>query len=186
MSDATVRDANNLEGQKQDVTKSNNPTEGKTYTQEEFDKTLQSEADKRVTEALKTAKEKWQEEFEANLKKEKSEAARLAKLSAEERAQEEFKKEKEKLDSDRMQFERERLELQVRKDLREQGVAESFAPFLMGEDAENSLKNINSFKASWDKVLEMAVKEQLKGAPPKAGTSGGVKNVWETVSEKYK
>ena len=62
--------------------------ENKTYSEKDF----QSEVDRRVTEALKTAHTKWQTEYETKLKAEKDEAARLAKMSADERAQAEFDK----------------------------------------------------------------------------------------------
>ena len=56
----------------------NSNAEPKTYSEQEFN----SEVDRRVTEAIKTAQGKWQTEYEEKLKKEKDEAARLAKLSA--------------------------------------------------------------------------------------------------------
>lgn len=163
---ATVGASENLEGQQENM-------EEVTYTQEEFEKKLQSEADKRVTEALKTNQEKWKKEYEENLKKEKDEAARLARLSADERAKAELEKEKEKFESDRKAFERERLELQVRKNLGAEGLNENFASFLIGKDADESMKNIKDFKDTWDKALEFAVKEQLKGEAPEAASSVG-------------
>ena len=62
--------------------------ENKTYSEKDF----QSEVDRRVTEALKTAHTKWKTEYETKLKAEKDEAARLAKMSADERAKAEFDK----------------------------------------------------------------------------------------------
>lgn len=158
-----------------------------TYTQEEFDKQLQSEADKRVTEALKTAKAKWESDYKDKLKKEKDEAARLAKMSAEDRAKEEFEKQKQDFEAERKQFERDRLELQVKKDLNEQGLNESFSSFLIGKDADSSLANIKSFKSAWDKALSEAVKEKLKGEPPKASPGQNEsQDVFERLKEKYK
>ena len=158
-----------------------------TYTQEEFDKQLQSESDKRVTEALKTAKAKWESDYKDKLKKEKDEAARLAKMSAEDRAKEEFEKQKQDFEAERKKFERDRLELQVKKDLNEQGLNESFSSFLIGEDADSSLANIKSFKGAWDKALSEAVKEKLKGEPPKASPGQNeTQDVFERLKEKYK
>ena len=59
-----------------------NKPEGKTYTEEELQKLIQSESDKRVTQAMKTAEQKWQREYEKKLEDEKSEAEKLAKMSA--------------------------------------------------------------------------------------------------------
>ncbi|WP_392435367.1 DUF4355 domain-containing protein [Finegoldia magna] len=171
----------------QQETQESEQQEQVTYTQEEFDKQLQSEADKRVTEALKTAKAKWESDYKDKLKKEKDEAARLAKMSAEDRAKEEFEKQKQDFEAERKQFERDRLELQVKKDLNEQGLNESFSSFLIGEDADSSLANIKSFKGAWDKALSEAVKEKLKGEPPKASPGQSeTQDVFERLKEKYK
>lgn len=171
----------------QQETQESEQQEQVTYTQEEFDKQLQSEADKRVTEALKTAKAKWESDYKDKLKKEKDEAARLAKMSAEDRAKEEFEKQKQDFEAERKQFERDRLELQVKKDLNEQGLNESFSSFLIGEDADSSLANIKSFKGAWDKALSEAVKEKLKGEPPKASPGQNeTQDVFERLKEKYK
>lgn len=171
----------------QQETQESEQQEQVTYTQEEFDKQLQSEADKRVTEALKTAKAKWESDYKDKLKKEKDEAARLAKMSAEDRAKEEFEKQKQDFETERKQFERDRLELQVKKNLNEQGLNESFSSFLIGEDADSSLANIKSFKGAWDKALSEAVKEKLKGEPPKASPGQNEsQDVFERLKEKYK
>lgn len=171
----------------QQETQESEQQEQVTYTQEEFDKQLQSEADKRVTEALKTAKAKWESDYKDKLKKEKDEAARLAKMSAEDRAKEEFEKQKQDFEAEREQFERDRLELQVKKDLNEQGLNESFSSFLIGEDADSSLANIKAFKGAWDKALSEAVKEKLKGEPPKASPGQSeTQDVFERLKEKYK
>lgn len=175
------------ETEQQETQENEQQEEKVTYTQEEFDKQLQSEADKRVTEALKTAKAKWESDYKDKLKKEKDEAARLAKMSAEDRAKEEFEKQKQDFEAERKQFERDRLELQVKKDLNEQGLNESFSSFLIGEDADSSLANIKAFKGAWDKALSEAVKEKLKGEPPKASPGQSeTQDVFERLKEKYK
>lgn len=180
-------DEENTEQQEPQEPQESEQQEKVTYTQEEFDRQLQSESDKRVTEALKTAKAKWESDYKDKLKKEKDEAARLAKMSAEDRAKEEFEKQKQDFETERKQFERDRLELQVKKNLNEQGLNESFSSFLIGEDADSSLANIKSFKGAWDKALSEAVKEKLKGEPPKANPGQSeTQDVFERLKEKYK
>ena len=144
----------------------------KTYTQAELDKMLQSETDKRVTEALKTAQEKWSKEYAEKLENEKKEAERLAKLSAEEREKDKFDKERKAFEAERAQFERDRLEMQVAKELTNVGLDASFASVLMGADADASMENIKTFKASFDKAVEAAVKARLAGRTPDSGSGG--------------
>lgn len=142
----------------------------KTYTQAELDKMLQSETDKRVTEALKTAQEKWSKEYAEKLENEKKEAERLAKLSAAEREKDKFDKERKAFEEERAQFERDRLEMQVAKELTNVGLDASFASVLMGADADASMENIKTFKASFDKAVEAAVKARLAGRTPDSGS----------------
>lgn len=145
----------------------NNNAEGKTYTEEELKTRLQSETDRRVTEALKTAQSKWQKEYEAKLEKEKSEAEKLAKMTADERAKAEFEKEREKFEKDRQKFYRDQLELETVKELSKQGLDTEFSSFLMGKDAEATNENIKLFKEKFDSAIENAVNERLKGKTPK-------------------
>lgn len=147
----------------------------KTYTQAELDKMLQSETDKRVTEALKTAQEKWSKEYAEKLENEKKEAERLAKLSAAEREKDKFDKERKAFEEERAQFERDRLEMQVAKELTNVGLDASFASILMGVDADASMENIKTFKASFDKAVEAAVKARLAGRTPDSGSGSELK-----------
>lgn len=142
----------------------------KTYTQAELDKMLQSETDKRVTEALKTAQEKWSKEYAEKLENEKKEAERIAKLSAEEREKAKFDKERKAFEDERAQFERDRLEMQVAKELANEGLDTAFASILMGADADSSMENIKTFKASFNKAVEAAVKARLAGKAPESGS----------------
>lgn len=148
--------------------------EEKTYTQAELDKMLQSETDKRVTEALKTAQEKWSKEYAEKLENEKKEAERLAKLSAEEREKAKFDKERKEFEDERAQFERDRLEMQVAKELANEGLDTAFASILMGADADSSMENIKTFKARFDKAVEAAVKARLAGRAPESGSGNGL------------
>ena len=144
-----------------------NPTgSGATYTQEDFDKRLQSETDKRVTEALNTQRAKLEQEFAEKQK----EAERLAKMSAEQRDAEIQKQAREKLDAERAEFERERLTFEVGKQLAKEGLDPNFAEFLTGANADESAANIKAFKSAFKKAVEAGVTEKLGSKPPAAGT----------------
>lgn len=181
---ATLRDENNLQGQNQEGGEQSPPqqtetppanegeeTESKTFTEEEFNKALQAESDRRVTEALKKAQGKWEADYKQKLETEKDEAARLAKMSAEERAKEEFKKEQEKFNTERAEFNKKALRMEVVEQLSQEGLDTSFATFLVGENAETSKENITAFKEAFNSAVEKAVKERLPGTPPPAGGS---------------
>lgn len=141
--------------------------EDKTYTQEELDKKLQSETDKRVTEALKTAKAKWEKEYEEKLEKEKKETERLSKLSAEEREQELLKQKEQELEEKEKAIRLKELHLDTIEILSEENLPVGFAEFLIKDDAETTNKNIKKFKKEWQDALSKAVDERIKGKSPK-------------------
>lgn len=140
--------------------------EVETFTKDEVEKMLQSEADKRVSTALKTAKEKWEQEYTSKLETEKSEAEKLAKLSEEERFQVKLNQEKEQFENERKEFMKHKMELQTVKELQANDLPVEFADYLVAEDAESVRANIETFKTAWVSVLENAVEERLKGKTP--------------------
>lgn len=105
--DDTVGDPedNSTRGSKEE---SKNPEVTLTKTAEELQILLQSEADKRVTQAIKTAQEKWQTEYETKLK-----AERFAKLSAEEKEKELLKKQQEEIEKRERAIAQRALELKA-------------------------------------------------------------------------
>lgn len=152
---------NNLEDKKDEV---------KTFTQEEVEKMLQAETDRKVSKALETAKAKWEQEYDEKLKQEKSEAEKLAKLTEQERLKLEFDKKMEQFESERKQFLREKLELQTVKELSAIGLPADFSKFIVAETADEIKTNIDTFKKHWEQALEKAVNEKLSGTTPKTAT----------------
>lgn len=141
--------------------------ETKTYTQEEVDKLLQSEADRRVTEALKTARAKWEKEFREKLEKEKKEVERLSKLSAEEREKELLKQKEQELAEKERAIRMKELHLDTIEILAQEGLPVGFAEFLIKDDAETTNENIKKFKKEWQEALSKAVDERIKGKSPR-------------------
>lgn len=138
--------------------------EVKTYTEEELQKLLQRETDRRVTSAQK----KWEAEYKERLEAERSEAEQLASMSAEERAKAEFEKEKSAWEKEKEAFEKEKMKLEATKLLDAEGLPISFVDYVADGTAEEVVENVKVFKESWEKALEEAVSERLRGKAPKA------------------
>lgn len=174
MSGGQVSGANGTDVQTDDAAMQNGNQMGqnntKTYTQEEFDKALLAEADKRVNSALENARAKWEKEYSEKLKTEKDEAARLAKMSAEERKKEEFDKRIKDFEEREAKYNRERLEFECTKQLAAEKLPVEMSEMLTGSDAEKTKSNIETFKAVFSKAVENAVTERLKGATPPTKT----------------
>lgn len=134
----------------------------KTFTQDEVDKMLQSESDKRVTNALAKAKEKWLVEAE----NEKAEAQKLAAMTQDERIQAEILKEKEAFESERATFLKEKMEMSAIKELAHEKLPTEFVKFVVGNTEEELKENINIFKEVWSEAIKAAVDNKLVGKVP--------------------
>ena len=159
---ATLGADANLKGQNQEV---------KTYTEDEFNSKLESETDRRVTEALNTARGKWEKEYNQKMEEAKKDAERRAKLSADEKAREDFQKERDAFEKEKQALYRDKLEVNTRKNLRDEGLNEDFATFLMGNDEETTKENIKIFKSDFDEKVKEEVERRLKGTAPKTGVT---------------
>ena len=148
--------------------------ETKTFTEEEVAKRLQSETDKRVSQALATAKAKWESEFQEKLQQEKSEAEKLAKMSEAERNQLQLDQMKQEFENERKQFLREKMELQTVKELSANGLPTEFSKFVLADTAEDVRENIKVLKDAFALAIEQAVEKRLQGTTPKASSQKGV------------
>jgi hypothetical protein len=152
----------------------NNPSEPEetvTMSKQEYEASLQKEADRRVSQALSTQKAKLEAELRATLEAEIEESKKLAKLSKEERDKAEFEKERAKFEAERQQHLLEKLELETVKQLAERKLPTSFSSFLLGKDAETTLSQLNDFEDAYRQSIEEAVAERLKGKTPTSGTT---------------
>ena len=137
------------------------PTEGKVFTQDDIQKII----NKTIAKERKRAEE------------EKTEAERLAKMSAEEKARHEFEKEKAMFEEERQAYLKEKLEMQVVRELNQKNLPMEFSKYLVGSDAEQCLENIKEFEMVFNAALDRLVNQRLKGTTPQVGkveVSGGI------------
>ena len=140
-------------------------------TKVEEPKTLtmtQAELDALITKRLERASKKAGEE--------KVEAEKLAKMSETERQQALFETEKASFAEERKLYRREKLELQVVKELSTKSLPTEFSKYLIGEDAETCMSNIKEFDLHWQQAIANALDGKLRGNTPKTG-SGKVDGV---------
>lgn len=144
-----------------------------------FDDFLQTEDnraefDRRVQKAVKTAVSNAQEKWKALTDDKLSEAEKLAKMTKEEKAEYHNKKlEKELADLKRQNVITEMAKT-ARKMLEEEGIniPDELLGHLVSENAENTKAAVEIFSKMYKAAVQAAVKDALKGNPPKAGTGG--------------
>lgn len=132
----------------------------KTYTQEEVLALLQSETDKRVSQALKTQQKKYEKQLS------------LSKLDGNEREKAEKDNRIAELEEQLAQFTIERNKSELKSVLSSRGLSAEFADIInISDDIEASQANIDKL----DKLFKMAVKaeveKRLAGTTPKGNTA---------------
>lgn len=131
-------------------------TEVKTYTQEEVLKLLQSETDKRVSQALNTQKKKYEKELS------------LSKLDGSEREKAEKDAEIAELREQLAQFTIERNKSELKSVLSSRGLSAEFADIIsITDDIEASQSNIDKLDKLFKAAVKAEVEKRLAGNTPK-------------------
>lgn len=129
----------------------------------------QAEFDRRMSKSQKTAVEAAKVKWTAEAKAQADEAAKLAKMEADEKAKYEHDKAEKEL-ADRLKAVTAReLKAEAREQLSAKGLPAELADILDYTDAENCKKSMESAVTAFNKAVEKAVNERLKGGgAPKA------------------
>lgn len=142
-----------------------NPTEqtgGKTYTQDEVLALIQSESDKRVTQALKTERKKYEKQLT------------LAQLDGDERAKAEKDAEIAELREQLAQFQVEKNKSELKSVLSSRGLSAEFADIIaISDDIETAQANIDALDKLFKAAVKAEVERRLAGNAPK-GNGGSI------------
>lgn len=131
-------------------------TEVKTYSQEEVMALLQSETDKRVSQALKTQQKKYEKQLS------------LAQLDGDERAKAEKDNRIAELEEQLAQFNIERNRSELKSVLSSRGLSAEFADIIsINDDIEASQANIDKLDKLFKAAVRAEVEKRLAGNTPK-------------------
>lgn len=134
----------------------------KTYTQEEVLKLLQSETDKRVTEALKTQAKKHERELS------------LSKLDDTAREKAEKDNKIAELEEKLAQYEIEKNRSELKSVLATRGLSAEFADIIViNDDLTQSQANIDKLDKLFKEAVKTEVEKRLAGNVPKGNGSNG-------------
>lgn len=130
--------------------------ETKTYTQEEVMQLLQSEADKRVTAALKKQQAKYEKQLS------------LSKLDGSEREKAEKDNRIAELEEQLQAFQIERNKSELKSVLSARGLSAEFADIVaIGDDIEQAQANIEKLDRLFKAAVKIEVEKRLAGNTPK-------------------
>ena len=146
-----------MENENTNITTEETQEESKTYTAEEVDALLQSEADRRVTSAMKK-----KEREIAALKKQIENEKTLSQLDEESRATAEKDMKIAELENQLKDFQLAQTKNEVMKVLGARGLSAEFADMLaIGTDTEEAQRMIDSFDKLFKKEVAREVKARL-------------------------
>lgn len=132
----------------------------KTYTQDEVLALLQSEADKRVTAALKKQQAKYEKQLS------------LSKLDGSEREKAEKDNRIAELEEQLAQFQIERNRSELKSVLSSRGLSAEFADIIaINDDIETSQSNIDKLDKLFKAAVKAEVEKRLAGNAPKGNSS---------------
>ncbi len=151
MENTNINTSENVEVVEQTTTE-----ETKTYTQDEVLALLQSETDKRVSQALKTQQKKYEKQLS------------LSKLDGDERAKAEKDNRIAELEEQLAQFQIERNKSELKSVLSSRGLSAEFADIVnISDDIEASQANIDKLDKLFKLAVKAEVEKRLAGNAPK-------------------
>lgn len=130
------------------------------------DKDYQAEFDRRVQQGITTAVSRAKEKWEALMDDKLSEAEKLAKMTKEEKAQYLQKKREKELADREASITKRELMAEAKNTLAEKNLPAELAEVLNYADADACKKSIENVEAAFQKAVEAAVQERMKGNPP--------------------
>lgn len=131
----------------------------------------QAEFDRRVQKAVNTAVTNAQEKWQALTDDKLSEAEKLAKMTKEEKAQYMQQKKEKELSEREAAITRKELMAEARNTFAGDGLPQELAEVLNYTDADTCKKSMETVKKAFQRAVEAAVEEKLKGGkPPKKAT----------------
>ena len=131
----------------------------KTYTQEEVDKLLQQEGDRRVTEALKKAEKKNQDKVK--------EAQRLAQMNEQEKYEYQLQQREEAIKAKEKELSLAENKNEASKILAEKGISLSLVDFVVADDADTMKANIDLLDKAFKASVKAEVEKRLGSNNPK-------------------
>ena len=146
--------------------------EVKTYTQDEVLALIQSEADKRVSQALKTQQKKYEKQLS------------LSKLDGDEREKAEKDNRIAELEEQLAKFEIERNKSELKSVLSSRGLSAEFADIInISDDIEASQANIDKLDKLFKAAVKAEVEKRLAGNAPKGNGANAAEITKETAKK---
>lgn len=125
-------------------------------------KDYQSEFDRRVSQALATAQQKW----EQSKIDEQDEAKKLEKMTQAQRESYLLQKDKEAFAKQKAEFAAQQMKVACANELVKRGLDSSFADFITAETAEKTNERLDAFENAFNEAVQAATNNKMRGTTP--------------------
>lgn len=153
--------AEEVKGSVETSTQAGEVSTEKTYTEAEVQALLQSEADRRVSSALK----KQQKEFENKM----AEAEKLKSMDESQRKDYEYNQKLQELEQREREFAIAQNKLEATRVLANREMPIEFVDYVVADDAETMMENITKFERLFKACVSDAVSRKISSPAPKVG-----------------
>lgn len=137
--------------------------EAKSFSQEEVNKMLQAEGDRRVSMALA----KQEQRFKAQM----AEAEKLKAMDESQRKEYEFEQRIKDFEAREKEFVLTQNKLEASKVMAQRGLPVSFVDYLVADNADDMLANINTFEQAFKSAVADAVSAKIASPTPRSGSA---------------
>lgn len=154
-----------------------------TLTKTELEKMLQSEADKRVNQAIKTAKSKWDSEIGSKIDSQLKDYEKKAQMTPEQLKQLDIDEKLKMLDSREKEYLRKTKEVEITSKLQEMKLSPLLTKFIYSDNMEEVEQNITTIQQLVLGMVNEEVEKRISSSKPKAvQTSGLNKEAFKKMS----
>lgn len=141
----------------------------------------QAEFDRRVQKAINTAVTNAQEKWKAMTDDKLSEAEKLSRMNKEEKEQYLRQKKEKELSDREAEITRKELQAEAKNTLSEEGLPIELSEVLNYTDADACKSSMETVKKAFQKAVEAAVEEKLKGGKPPKKAEGSADELEQQV-----
>lgn len=149
-----------------------------TLTQEELNKKIEAEADRKLDIVLKKKTQEFQNKLSEEVKKAEERAKSYAQMTEEQRKSAEEEEERKLFEAEKAEFYRQKLELDIESDLISRSMPKSLAKVLVLLDDKEQISNVvTELEATWKEELNNELKKTVAQKSPYEGSLSRGKEV---------
>lgn len=145
-----------------------------TMSKQEYETALQAEADRRVTQALETARKKWDQEFSTKIDTHLKDYEKKAQMSPDQLRQLDLDEKLKLLEAKEQEYARKTREIDIAQKLQEKKLSSVLTKFVYSDNMEEVEQNIVTLEQLIMGMVNEEVEQRISSNKPKAVSISGL------------